>query len=153
MACHYRLHSYRWRFDGFVDVPGVDEPDERYQKGSEEKHDSFFFDNSIFIFEDIDVESSLDQESHDSSCKEESQRIFEHEAKLIILGCKKIWDDPHMYICYVPPPGKFIYKFAINPATNKNKHHSNAMPCSIPTLTTPKQLKVKQSMHKCPGAS
>ena len=36
-----------------------------------------------------------------------------------------------------PPPGKFIYKFAINPATNKNKHHSNAMPCSIPTLTDP----------------
>ena len=27
-----------------------------------------------------------------------------NEAKLIILGCKKIWDDPHMYICYVPPP-------------------------------------------------
>ena len=33
------------------------------------------------------MESSLDQESHDSSCKEESQRIFEHEAKLIIFTC------------------------------------------------------------------
>ena len=59
-------------FDRFVDVPGVDQPDERNKKGNKEVHNSLFLNNAIVMGVYIFVDNSFNDDGHDSCQEEES---------------------------------------------------------------------------------
>lgn len=71
----------------FPEIPRVEKPNERYQKGGKEEHNGLLLNNTIMLFIDIIVGDTLNQNCHDCSCEEKTKTVFEHEMELSRLPC------------------------------------------------------------------
>jgi hypothetical protein len=69
------------------EIPRIDEPDKIDQKSGEEEHNGLLFHNAELFMEDIRIESSFHNESQNTCGKEQAQRIFKHEASLVVCPC------------------------------------------------------------------
>jgi len=60
-------------------LPRVDNPNQRNDECTEEKHDSFLLDNSPLIIIVVSEFQSFHQNSHKGGCEEHTDSVFEGE--------------------------------------------------------------------------